>query len=77
MHAGLDHLGRQDRCVGLVGRNGGDNVRTLDRFVYGVGVNHLYSRESRQVAQQLERGIAIDIEDADFVDAQHLWKASA
>ncbi|MNQ68803.1 hypothetical protein D3C85_833680 [compost metagenome] len=54
MHAGLDHLGRQNRCIGFVCGDCGDDVRALDRFLYRVGQNHLNIRECGQVVLQFE-----------------------
>ncbi|MNN27970.1 hypothetical protein D3C81_1415230 [compost metagenome] len=74
VHAGLDHLRRQNGCVGFVGGDRGDDVRALYRVLHGVGQNHVDVRERREVVLQLERSVAIDIEDTDFADAQHFMK---
>ena len=70
VHAGLDHLGGQDRRPRLVGGRGRDDLRAAHRLGRRGGADQAQPRPAGEVAQQLVGRGRIDIEDPDLVDAQ-------
>ena len=69
VHAGLDHLGRQDFRAGLVGGAGGDDVGAADG-VGGRGGADDAEAGAGEVGAELVDGLGVGVEDADFLDAE-------
>ncbi|MNC22041.1 hypothetical protein D3C75_700300 [compost metagenome] len=69
VHPGLDHLRRQNRCVGLVGRDRGHDIGPTYSFRDGFGYGHRNGGVGPQVGYQLRRRGRIDVVEADFSNA--------
>ncbi|MNL31470.1 hypothetical protein D3C87_1532590 [compost metagenome] len=74
VHPGLDHLRRQNRCVGLVGRDRGHDIGTTHRLRDGFGNGHLNGGVGPQVGYQLRRCGRIDVVETDFSNAEQCMK---
>ena len=70
VHSRLNHVGRQNRCVGFVGGNSGHDVGTANRVCRGRCATDCQGRIRTQVTHQFVSGRGINIEDADFFDTE-------
>ncbi|NYH16201.1 hypothetical protein GGD41_003429 [Paraburkholderia bryophila] len=74
VHAGFDHVGRDDGGVGFVGGDGGDDVGAAYGVRGGCGAHDLQRRPRGEIAHEFAGCGRIDIEHADLVDTQQFEK---
>ncbi|MNV49190.1 hypothetical protein D3C71_1411370 [compost metagenome] len=73
VHARLDHVGAEDGGVGLVGRNGSDDVHALDGQGGAIKTEDAQGRRGGgQVGLQLAGGVRVHVVHVQRVDAQHV-----